>query len=114
LEVLIFAKKIFVRSNIVISSVKTEFQMHICMILSVLQHASSIEPNIAAIMQTKKQFHTSHHKHVTKQSFWTKNATKSIKGSKDSDSRLVSNENLSEILLSCAAMSNPQPACSPV
>jgi len=31
--------------------------------------------------------------------FWTRNTSKSIKGSKDSDSSLVSNENLSEILL---------------
>jgi len=30
--------------------------------------------------------------------FWTRNARKSIKGSKDSDSSLVSNENFSEIL----------------
>ena len=32
--------------------------------------------------------------------FWTRNARKSIKGSKNSDSNLVSNENLTEILLS--------------
>jgi len=31
--------------------------------------------------------------------FWTRNARKSIKGSKDSDSSLVSNENFSETLL---------------
>jgi len=30
--------------------------------------------------------------------FWTRNARKLIKGSKDSDSSLVSNENLCEIL----------------
>jgi len=32
--------------------------------------------------------------------FWTRNARKLMKGSKDSDSSLVSNENLSEILAS--------------
>jgi len=30
--------------------------------------------------------------------FWTRNARKSIKGSKDSDSSLVSNENINETL----------------
>jgi len=35
---------------------------------------------------------------ILDQNFWTRNARKSIKGSKDSDSSLVSNENFSETL----------------
>jgi len=35
---------------------------------------------------------------ILDRNFWTRNARKSIKGSKDSDSSLVSNENVSETL----------------
>jgi len=35
---------------------------------------------------------------ILDQKFWTRNARKSIKGSKDSDSSLLSNENFSETL----------------
>jgi len=38
LEVFIFANNSFLRWNIVIPSIETELHMHICTILSVLQH----------------------------------------------------------------------------